>query len=307
MLNKSRKSDATSKKLIPIKHVKKAITVLKTLNEKIVQNELKKKPLLGDTSDSPVFLQVTLKKIPPKRALQMIRIQLPHSLITDTTEVCLITGDLEKRNRKAESEPVIMHYKDLLKRHGITKVTEVIPLRQLRTEYRTFESKRHLAHAFDVFLADRKIAGYLPKLLGKAFFEKRKFPIQINMTKLNLEDEIEKALSQTKFSLTCRGNSCAFEVARLSMEDKKIYKNIMASVKCLADKLPGKWDNVHGLYIKTEKSKAIPIYISYENPNDVDIPIVQETIEVVEGELSTLPDDQKVKVYANGRVEVLPL
>ncbi|GFR01151.1 hypothetical protein TNCT_22361, partial [Trichonephila clavata] len=73
MLNKSRKSDATSKKLIPIKHVKKAITVLKTLNEKIVQNELKKKPLLGDTSDSPVFLQVTLKKIPPKRALQMIR------------------------------------------------------------------------------------------------------------------------------------------------------------------------------------------------------------------------------------------
>ncbi|GFT87911.1 ribosomal L1 domain-containing protein 1 [Trichonephila clavipes] len=304
MLDENKKSGASSRKLIPIIRVKKAITVLKKLNEK-VQNELKKKPLLVETSDSPVFLQVTLKKIPPKELLQMIKIQLPHSLITDTTEVCLITGDLEKRNRKAESEPVIIHYKDLLRKHGITKITEVIPLRQLRTEYKTFESKRHLAHAYDVFLADKRIACYLPKLLGKEFFKKRKFPVQIDMTNPYLEDEIKKALSQAYLSLTCRGNSYAFEVAHLSMEDIDILENIVASVERLADKLPGKWDNVNGLYIKTEKSKAIPIYISYENPNDVVMPVVHETLEVEEGELSTIPGDKKVKVYSNGHVEVV--
>ncbi|GFY63508.1 ribosomal L1 domain-containing protein 1 [Trichonephila inaurata madagascariensis] len=306
MPDKSKKSDASSKKRIPIIQVKKAITILRILNEK-VQNELKKKPLLVDASESPVFLQITLKKIPPKQLLQMIKIQLPHSLITDTTEVCLITGDLEKRNHKAESEPVIMHYKDLLRKHGITKITEVIPLRQLRTEYKTFESKRHLAHAYDVFLADKRIACYLPKLLGKEFFKKRKFPIQIDMTNPYLEDEIEKALYQAQLAVSCRGNSYAFEVARLSMEDIDILENIVASVERLANKLPGKWDNVNGLYIKTEKSKAIPIYISYENPNDVVIPIMHKTLEVVEGELSTIPDDKKVKVYADGNVEVLDM
>ncbi|GFT23036.1 ribosomal L1 domain-containing protein 1 [Nephila pilipes] len=283
--------------------VMKAISVLKSLNDKFINDKLKKRPLLDETSESPVFLQVTLKKIPQKQ-LQMIKIHLPHSLITSTSEVCLITGDLEKRNLKAEIEPVILHYKDLLKKHGVTKVTEVIPLRQLRTEYKTFESRRHLVGAYDVFLADKKIACYLPKLLGKTFFQKRKFPIQINMKAVNLKDQIEKALSQAEFSLACRGSSFAFEVARLSMENNDILENIMASVKLLADKLPGKWDNIFGIYIKTARSKAIPIYISFGNPNDVTVKKVREN-EIVEAEeLSTFPN-KRVKVYRSGRVIVV--
>ncbi|GBN78618.1 Ribosomal L1 domain-containing protein 1 [Araneus ventricosus] len=127
---------------------------------------------------------------------------------------------------KAEVEPTVLHYKDLLRKHGVTIVSQVIPLRQLRTEYKTFESKRQLVAAYDVFLVDKKIAGVMAKTLGKSFFQSRKFPVQIDMRRPNLKDQIDKALCQTEFSLTCRGNSYALEVARLSMEDEAIIENI---------------------------------------------------------------------------------
>lgn len=298
------KKEEKKKKFCRKAKVLKAIKALKKLSEHYFENELKKTPLLAETAESPILLQVQLKKIPPKRLLKTIKIHLPHSLITDTSEVCLITGDLEKHNRKAEIEPVVMHYKDLLKKHDITNITEVIPLRQLRTEYSTFESRRHLVDAYDVFLTDKKIVCYLPKLLGKFFFRKRKFPFPINMTTSNLKDQVEKALTQTEFTLTCRGNSCSFAVARLSMKNSKILENIMASVKLLADKLPGNLPNIHGLYIKIPQTKAIPIYISYEIPSEHFIWDLCEKEEVEAEELSTLPD-KMVKVYSDGRVKIV--
>lgn len=50
---------------------------------------------------------------------------LPHSLVKDTSEICLIVGDLDKRNHRAEIEPDILHYKELLRKHGVTRVSQV--------------------------------------------------------------------------------------------------------------------------------------------------------------------------------------
>ncbi|XP_055949953.1 ribosomal L1 domain-containing protein 1-like [Argiope bruennichi] len=283
------------------KKVKEAVKALKLLNKRFVEEDLKKQPLLEDTAESPIYLQVMLKKIPPPQLMRMIRVPLSHSLITETSEVCLITGDLEKRNHKAEIEPTILHYKDLLRKHGITKVAEVIPLRQLRTEYKTYESKRQLAAAYDVFLADKKIAGVLPKTLGKSFFKDRKFPIQIDLKRPNLKDQIDKALCQTEFSLTCRGNSYALEVARLSMEDDAIMENVKTSIDVLTNKLPGKEKNILSLYIKTAKSKAIPIFVSLEISDDILIKKPRKNEKFKLDELSTI-DDAEVKVFRDGRV-----
>ncbi|GBL98756.1 Ribosomal L1 domain-containing protein 1 [Araneus ventricosus] len=284
-----------------IKKVKEAVNALKLLNKKFVEEDLKKQPLLEETAESPIYLQVMLKKIPPPQLIRMIRMPLPHSLVSETSEVCLITGDLEKRNHKAEVEPTVLHYKDLLRKHGVTVVSQVIPLRQLRTEYKTFESKRQLVAAYDVFLVDKKIAGVMAKTLGKSFFQSRKFPVQIDMRRPNLKDQIDKALCQTEFSLTCRGNSYALEVARLSMEDEAIIENIKTCIEVLENKLPGNRENILSLYVKTAKSKAVPIYVSLDIPDDILIKKPRKNEKYKLDELSTI-DNAEVKVFRDGRV-----
>ena len=47
------------------------------------------------------------------------------------------------------------------------------------------------------------------------------------------------------------------------MKDQEIADNVLEMAKSVCDKLPGSWDNVMGIYLKTALSKAIPVYISY--------------------------------------------
>lgn len=47
------------------------------------------------------------------------------------------------------------------------------------------------------------------------------------------------------------------------MTDKDISENVVEMAKAVCDKLPGSWDNVMGIYLKTSLSKAIPVYMSY--------------------------------------------
>ncbi|XP_054716557.1 ribosomal L1 domain-containing protein 1-like [Uloborus diversus] len=279
-----------------------AVKILKD-SVQVSFNVSRKKSLLEDENQQPIFMQVTVKKIPPRKTIKLIKVPLKNSLMKDDTEVCLFAGDLDKKNRKAEVEPDVLHYKNLLKEQNISQITEVITLRQLRTEFKTFEAKRQLMAAYDVFLADSRIAGVLHRFLGKAFYRKRKLPIQINIKTANLKDQVQNALSATVFPFTSHGNSCTSEIAHLQMENKQILHNITAAVRVLAQNIPGKWPNILGIYIKTAKSKAIPIYMSFGSANEVSMQKghKQELIEAEE--LSTLPN-AKVKVYRDGHIFV---
>ena len=53
-------------------------------------------------------------------------------------------------------------------------LAQVIGLSKLRTNYREYDAKRKLCDSYDLFLADLRILPYLPRLLGKKFFEKKK-------------------------------------------------------------------------------------------------------------------------------------
>ncbi|KFM65556.1 Ribosomal L1 domain-containing protein 1, partial [Stegodyphus mimosarum] len=282
------------------KQILQAIEAIKYMNEKFFEDESKKKPLIEENS---IFLQVTLKKIPSRKLLKIIKVPLPNSLVGDTSDVCLITGDLDKNDRKAEIEPTVLHYKDFLKQHGVKENVEVIPLRQLRTEYKAYEAKRQLVAAYDVFLADNKIAGVLPKLLGKFFFRKRKFPIQIDMQSSNLKDLIQKASSSTVFFFSNRGNSCTAEIGNLDMTVEEVKQNILAAVRVLSERVPGGYDNIMGIFVKTLKSKAVPIYMSYGSPNEVKFESLKVKELVEAEELSTLPN-KKVKVFRDGKIIV---
>jgi hypothetical protein len=54
-----------------------------------------------------------------------------------------------------------------------------MPLRELKVEYKAWETKTALVHKFDAFLADKCIVRLLSGFLGKPFYKRKKFPLPV--------------------------------------------------------------------------------------------------------------------------------
>ena len=78
----------------------------------------------------------------------------------------------------------------MVEEKGVTNelVNEVIALRQLKVEYKQYESKLSLVKRYDIFLADSRIIRLLPKFLGKPFYARKKFPIPVDLRANDLKE-----------------------------------------------------------------------------------------------------------------------
>uniref|UniRef100_A0A4X2KR58 Ribosomal L1 domain-containing protein 1 n=1 Tax=Vombatus ursinus TaxID=29139 RepID=A0A4X2KR58_VOMUR len=204
-----------------------------------------------------VFLMVTLWKIPPNG--KEIKIPLPHGIRPDTKEVCLFTKD----ESNLTSEQTENFYKQLLKKNGITNITEVIPYTRLKHEYKPYEAKRRLLSSFDLFLADERIRRLLPSHIGKHFYRRKKVPLSVDLTTKNLSEHINKIVQGTSLTVTNHGCCNTARVGHTGMPVDHLVENIVAAVDVLSEKLPEKWESVKILHLKTEKSLSLPVFSSF--------------------------------------------
>jgi ribosome biogenesis protein UTP30 len=105
----------------------------------------------------------------------------------------------------------------------------VIGVSKLGKKYKQFEQKRRLCAAYSLFISDDRVYSMLPHILGKTFYDRRKWvprfafltrrmPIPINATKKDLAKEILSVRNKTTFQLTegscwCRCCSVVFDFA----------------------------------------------------------------------------------------------
>ncbi|KAE9543037.1 hypothetical protein AGLY_002948 [Aphis glycines] len=252
---------------------------------------------------TPIHLVVTGVKIGvgPKR---VVRIALPNSLITDTTDICLIVPDLV-RGRNVDHEKTYHHYKDLLAKHGIKNIKTILPARQIRVEFNEYEARRNLCNSHDIFLIDQKISGFLVKKLGKEFYIKRKLPITVKLTKKHLKAEIESKLHKTSFFLDYKGSTKTVQVGHMLQTAKQVAENIVATFNNLAHSYPGGLKNIRCLLIKSPTSESLPVYYSLVSRNEVTGPYTKSKLyskdKEVEGELF----GKRVLVKPNGDVTIL--
>nr|XP_035942159.1 ribosomal L1 domain-containing protein 1 isoform X2 [Halichoerus grypus] len=174
------------------------------------------------------FLMVVLWKIPSKEL--RVRLSLPHGIRSDLTDICLLTKD----EPNLTPEKTERFYKKLLNKHGIKTISQIIPLRTLKKEYKAYEAKLRLLGSFDFFLTDARIRRLLPSHLGRHFYH-RKNTIRVGHT---------------------------------GMEVEHVVDNIIAVTKGLSQKLPEKWESVKLLYVKTERSASLPIFSSFVSCQD---------------------------------------
>ncbi|XP_026172232.1 ribosomal L1 domain-containing protein 1 [Mastacembelus armatus] len=231
--------------------VKKAVQALQAFLKNKSTSDFS---LLDDTQT--ISLLFTLWKI-PKQA-QTIRIPLPHGQRSDTDEICLFTRD----EPNMTSEQTQRFYKKLLEERGVKNVSEIIPYKVLRTEYKPYEAKRRLLGNFDMFFSDDRIRRLLPSHLGKHFYERKKEPLCVNLQSKHLARDIQRTIQGTTLKVTNKGCCCMARVGHSGMTAAEVTENIEAAVRTVMAKIRMKGSVMKLIHIKSQTSVALPIYTS---------------------------------------------
>ncbi|XP_014648921.1 PREDICTED: ribosomal L1 domain-containing protein 1 [Ceratotherium simum simum] len=208
------------------------------------------------------FLMVVLWKIPSKEL--RVKLALPHGIRSDLADICLFTKD----EPNVTPEKTERFYKKLLNKHGIKTISQIIPFRTLKKEYKAYEAKLRLLGSFDLFLTDARIRRLLPSHLGRHFYNRKKVPIPVNLLAKNLSREINESIGGTVLNISKSGSCSTIRIGHTGMQVQHIMENVVAVAKRLSQKLPEKWESVKLLYVKTEKSVALPIFSSFVSSQD---------------------------------------
>uniref|UniRef100_A0A069DXF3 Putative ribosomal l1 domain-containing protein 1 n=1 Tax=Panstrongylus megistus TaxID=65343 RepID=A0A069DXF3_9HEMI len=253
----------------------------------------------------PFFIQVNFVKVPTSRRT---RILVPHSALPENSDICLFITDKKKKTR--DPEDLIDETKNLLRKCGVSCVTEIMPWRHALKEHTQYEQGKKLADRFDLFLIEGGLAK-LKRNLFKSFPAKKK-PIPVILEPSSkVAISISKAIRKLSIISKGIGLSKTIKFGHYKMEPDQLTENIEEILKIMCNEkyFPGGRNNIRSIVIKTVRSLAFPLYISTKSPNLVEAPVqevVREDEDAVEGELTTYPNCT-VKVFKDGTVVTKPI
>lgn len=217
------------------------------------------KSLLGD--DSVVHVQFGLDKVPHQSSPKPRRVDIPHALWKTSDDdndegiqepsVCLI---VKEESKEWVQELITAFPKEM----GFVK--KVLGLDSLRKKHAKFEQQRALLHRFDVFMADDRILPMLAKALGKHFFETKKQPIPLNLTRKSALPVVILQSLRSTFWFLSEGTCLTVKAGMTGMSDKQIAENVVAICSQVPTKIPRKWANVRSISLKTATSMSLPFY-----------------------------------------------
>uniref|UniRef100_A0A1B0AD32 Uncharacterized protein n=1 Tax=Glossina pallidipes TaxID=7398 RepID=A0A1B0AD32_GLOPL len=239
--------------------VQKICKALKTL----VTKEVDEKKSIFD--DYRYLLNVTSYKIAdcPKR---VVKLNLKNSLVnTDDDDVIIIVPDLK---RGGDPELTIQHYEDIFHKMEITGL-KIMPFRQLRNEYTTFESLRKLANTYDYFLCDGRIIGHVNGFCGKIFQKSRTTYHSVRLNNPQLyKREIERSLKRTAYRQLEKGNLFSIPVGNNRFSPRELTENILHIVAQLKTIFPGGLNNIRNMHLKIDikGTSSLPLYINLAGP-----------------------------------------
>ncbi|KAG7096477.1 hypothetical protein E1B28_003908 [Marasmius oreades] len=247
-------SKAKIKDLLIDSHVsesqsQKAVDALHDWASKKASKDAEKQLLPG--KEPTIWLCVALKQSPSGMTFKPVRIPIVHPLVDPRTNgVCLLTKDPQRK------------YKDLLESHDINFISRVVGLGKLKGKFKPFEARRALLKENGLFLADQSILPLLPKLLGVKWFEAKKQPIPVCMTRKDLKAELERAISSTHMNQN-KGTAISIKIGTLSQKPSQILANLKSAIPAVASHIKGGaggWENIQSLGIKTNNSAHLPIW-----------------------------------------------
>ena len=96
-------------------------------------------------------------------------------------------------------------FKDQIQDLNIPCIAKVIGYDKLKRNFKQYKDKRALLKEYDGFLADLRVYKMLPELMGKEFYNRKKYPCPIKVHGFDepseLEEQLNKATSASQFML----------------------------------------------------------------------------------------------------------
>ncbi|KAL6191042.1 hypothetical protein ACLB2K_037435 [Fragaria x ananassa] len=222
------------------KTVRKAVNaLLKWRNSQSTQNR-----------DEFTYLVLTLNKIPAKSRVNAFKIPLPHPLLPESTQFCLIYDDRRTSNLTMD------RIQKRIKSQNMP-IAKTLKLSKLKSDYKSFEDKRKLMESYDCFLADNRIVELLPRCLGKVFYKKKRMiPVPVDLQKQDWKGQVDRVIESAMLSLSS-GTCSVVRVGRTWMSGEEIVENVVAAVEGI---VPRKWGGVRSFHLKLLESLALPVY-----------------------------------------------
>lgn len=220
----------------------------KALTDIVQKRSANANPLFGNNSEMLVVC-FSLSRIPDAKKLKPKIIDLPHPLYDENSDVCIFVKDPQKK------------YKEIFAANPVPGVgdVKVMGVNKLRKNHHTFDAKRTLADAYDLFLCDRRVMDMMHGLLGKTFYEKKKkAPIPI---KINVEDPttgVLKAVRGTTLRVP-EGPSIGVRIGRCALGVDALVENALVVIKAVGSHF-GSSNPLQSISIKATDTLALPIW-----------------------------------------------
>ena len=152
---------------LDLKQTTKAVVALQALKKRTFA---KSKGLL-DSAESQITLSFTMTALPnkPSQRPQLIKIPHPYLSKEENSRVCVFVKDPARA------------FKDQIEELDIPCIAKVIGFDKLKRNFKQYKDKRLLVKDYDLFLSDLRIYKMLPEVLGKEFYQTKKYPAPIKI------------------------------------------------------------------------------------------------------------------------------
>ncbi|VDN04884.1 unnamed protein product [Thelazia callipaeda] len=239
-------------------------------------------------------------------------IVLPHPLHEKgNTTVCLIMRDLDhplKGKCDHDVDKEAREWVDKLEtEYGLTKehFNKVLTKRQLERVYHSYQERRQLASAYDIFLVDSIVEKSVLRFCGKDFHKAKKVPMrfvvgrhrslnhQINRSYYTVMFPFSPCLLRVMFHCFLILIFRSLRIGNLSNPMEHLVENVHVAVESVFKYCPGGFINIQSISLQmVTGGSSLPLYISVDEM-------------AIVGELSTLPEGMEVMVHKDGEVKVL--
>mmetsp|Transcript_366 Transcript_366/g.490 ORF Transcript_366/g.490 Transcript_366/m.490 type:complete len:263 (-) Transcript_366:174-962(-) len=206
---------------VDLKQVVLAAKALKAYVKKQAES-VAERALLTD-EDQTISVSFTLTRVPtnPSPKPHMVKIDHPYLTEDQRSRVCVIVKDPARA------------FKDQIQSLNIPCIAKVIGYDKLKRNFKQFKDKRQLLKDYDAFLADLRVYKMLPELMGKEFYQRKKYPCPIKLHGLDsgkdLEKQLNAAAASTFFQLG-NGPNYSVKVGKTFQKEKEIGQNTMQAL-----------------------------------------------------------------------------
>lgn len=224
---------------------------------------------LYEMSSNPfLYLNVMLSSLPSTINIRPVKISLKSSIYGKefNTQIMLIL-----------TNEAYAKYKNFLK--GSLENIHIISYDKVTKNFPSFTDKRNLLKKYELFFCDSHVYPLLKKALGRAFYERKRYPfaitfddqIETDNVKEHIQEKIKDCLVECTYFYQGNGPEYSIKFARMkNFTVAQILSNAKIAFKGLFNILAERGitlKDVRRIIIKTEKSESLPIY-SYLKPSE---------------------------------------